>query len=593
MILNGMILIWFVYGLAFFVLGLVILVYPKKGSRFDLARHIWMIAVFGLIHGLNEWLDMFIAIGGPLSVDLMAQARIVTLTGSFFFLVQFGVTVLAKDARTCHPLRLVPWLLTAGWMAVVLLSGSPRRLLVGDIWARYLLCVPGAFLTAWGLASHRHEFRAMRLPSVTRHLAIAATVFLVYGVLAGVFVKGADFFPARVLNYQTFLSLTGLPVQVFRALCAVVAAWSIIRMLDVFRWETQEALRISELRCATIASALPVFLFMVDRDTVVIFIQGKGLEALGLSPERVRGRPIHTAFPGDEGLVEGCRQALAGRELITTASFEGVSFEICYSPLKDQTGAVTHVVGVALDVSTRVQAQRELEEYRRKVERHAREAAVGVLSATMARQVLEPLTVTQLVLERVLTDGGGAQASEAVRSGIGRGLSELSQARETLNRFMEITHPGLTAAEQPVGLYGIAKRTMSVFADIALRRRVTIAIKDMDVVPLMAVSPREVEQIFYHMIQRAIDAADGDTQQKLVIACSVDDGHIELSFCDTCGGARHNAGEGLRDLDGVDGSGLGLAVVKGIIRGHGGQVIVESGSGSTTFRVRLPAGRVY
>ena len=28
-----MIFVWFIYGLAFFVLGLVILVYPKKGQQ--------------------------------------------------------------------------------------------------------------------------------------------------------------------------------------------------------------------------------------------------------------------------------------------------------------------------------------------------------------------------------------------------------------------------------------------------------------------------------------------------------------------------------------------------------------------------------
>ena len=66
-----MIFVWFVYGLAFFVLGLVILVYPKKGSEFRLARHIWMIGVFGIVHGVNEWLDMFRAIGGPFPAEFI------------------------------------------------------------------------------------------------------------------------------------------------------------------------------------------------------------------------------------------------------------------------------------------------------------------------------------------------------------------------------------------------------------------------------------------------------------------------------------------------------------------------------------------
>jgi hypothetical protein len=253
-----MTLVWFGYGLAFFLLGVAVLVYPKKDSQFDLARYIWMIGVFGVVHGLNEWLDMFIDLGGPLSVDLMADARMITLTGSFFFLVQFGVTILSRHAKNRRLLRAIPLSLTAGWLAVFLATEPSRRLLIGDIWARYLLCVPGTFLTAWGLLSQIAGFKALRLRSVTVNLTIAAVTFLVYGVLAGVFVKEASFFPATVLNYATFTSVIGVPVQVFRALCAMVTAWSIVRILDVFRWESQEALRISELRCATIASAMPV-----------------------------------------------------------------------------------------------------------------------------------------------------------------------------------------------------------------------------------------------------------------------------------------------------------------------------------------------
>jgi PAS domain S-box-containing protein len=593
-----MILVWFVYGLAFFLLGVVILVYPKKDSRFDLARYIWMVGAFGIVHGLNEWLDMFIALKGPLPLDLMANARLLTLAGSFFFLVQFGVTVLSRHTRKRHLLRAIPLLLTVGWLAILLASEPSRRLLMGDIWARYLLCVPGTFLTAWGLLSQMSDFKVMRLRSVTGSLAIAAATFLVYGVLAGLFVKKAGFFPATVLNYETFTSLTGLPVQIFRALCAVITAWSIIRILDVFRWESQEALRVSELRCATIASAMPVFLFMTDRDMVITFAQGKGLDALGLRPEQIRGRPVSEAFPHGEGFAEDCRRALAGQEFIATASLNDASFEIYYSALRDATGVVTNVVGVALDISGRMQAQKELDEYRRKLERRAREAAVGMLSATMAQQVDEPLSVTRLVLERVIADLAGLDVPDTIRNGVGRSLSELLKAHETLMRFMEIAHPGATVAEQPVGLYQIAKRTMSVFADIAQRRKLTIAIKDMDIVPLMVVSPREVEQIFYHLIQRATDVADGDTEQRLVVSCAAEEGYIDLSFCDTCAGiqpkqSEHAFDSALGDLEAVSGLGLGLAVVKRIVTGYGGQITLDAGPAGTTFRVRLPVKRIY
>jgi C4-dicarboxylate-specific signal transduction histidine kinase len=163
---------------------------------------------------------------------------------------------------------------------------------------------------------------------------------------------------------------------------------------------------------------------------------------------------------------------------------------------------------------------------------------------------------------------------------------------------MEIAHPE-PAAEQPVGLYQIARRTMSVFADSAQRRKLTIAIKEMDMVPLTAIPPRAVEQVFYHLIQRALDASGGDVEHKLVISCTAGEGHIELSFCDTCGGLgpkepEHALDPALGGLEAVDDLGLGLAVVKRIVAGYGGQITAGTGPGNTTtFKVRLPVKRVY
>jgi signal transduction histidine kinase len=594
-----MILVWFVYGLAFFVLGLVIVVYPRKGSRFDLARDIWFVGAFGIVHGLNEWLDMFIDIGRPLPPGLLAEVQMLTLGGSFFLLLQFGVAVACRNVKRGVALRAISFVPVVVWLGIVVFAGSPRRLLMGDIWARYLLCVPGAFLTAWALLSQVPRFRAKRLSSVTRNLTVAAVTFAVYGVLAGVFVKKASFFPATIVNYDSFVALTGFPVQVFRALCAMLAAWTIIRILDVFRWETQEAVRISELRCATIASAMPVFLFMTDRDTVVTFVQGKGLDVLGLRPEQIQGQPIAEVFPSGAQLAADCRRALSGEAFVTDACMNGATFELYYSALEDPAGVATNAVAVALDITAKILAQGQQDEYRRRMEKTAREAAAGILSATMARQVAEPLSVTELVLERAMADLAPSDIPDAVRNNLRKSLSEISRAHETLQRFMDVAHPGERGAEQPVGLYQIAKRTMSVFADSAQRNRLTIAIKDMDIVPLVGISPREVEQIFYHLIQRAIDAAGGEVESKLVIHCSAADGQIELVFSDTCGAMP--PGQSERPFDPVlvspqetAGAGLGLAVVKQIVTDQGGEITVATeAEGTTVFRVRLPAKRVY
>jgi hypothetical protein len=53
--------IYFVYGLAFFSMGLAILLTSARyrTSELRLAYALWPLALFGIVHGLNEWFEMF------------------------------------------------------------------------------------------------------------------------------------------------------------------------------------------------------------------------------------------------------------------------------------------------------------------------------------------------------------------------------------------------------------------------------------------------------------------------------------------------------------------------------------------------------
>ena len=54
------IIIQFVYGLAFFVLGLAIALQSRHSSHLDLARNLTWLAAFGFVHAFVEWGDLFI-----------------------------------------------------------------------------------------------------------------------------------------------------------------------------------------------------------------------------------------------------------------------------------------------------------------------------------------------------------------------------------------------------------------------------------------------------------------------------------------------------------------------------------------------------
>ncbi|GBE06825.1 hypothetical protein BMS3Abin10_02482 [bacterium BMS3Abin10] len=69
------------------------------------------------------------------------------------------------------------------------------------------------------------------------------TAFLVYGILGGSVVSKGSFFPSNWLNTESFVSTVKIPVQVFRAVCALTAVWAVTGMLRIFSWERGLKLR--------------------------------------------------------------------------------------------------------------------------------------------------------------------------------------------------------------------------------------------------------------------------------------------------------------------------------------------------------------
>lgn len=237
-----MVTIFFIYGLAFFSLGLIVAMYPRNGSAFRLAQNLRYFASFGILHGMNEWVDMFILMQKPEEFLSLQVVRTFLLAASFICLVQFG-TKSVSEAKNSHPaLKVVPAvLLLAAWAVIVM--ESSQRFLAADIWGRYLLGVPGIFLTFYALILQIPELKKTGLLKSIGFLRISAAAFFLYGILAGIIVPEAGFFPASVLNYALFAEHVGIPVQAFRTICAVAIAYSTFKVLGIFDWETKEALR--------------------------------------------------------------------------------------------------------------------------------------------------------------------------------------------------------------------------------------------------------------------------------------------------------------------------------------------------------------
>src|SRR5512135_420383 len=87
-------IIYFIYGLVFFVVGLAISLQSRHSSRLDLARNLTWLAAFGFLHGFNEWGDLFIPLQAeylsPAFVRVLHYIHLFLLAISFACLFEFG-----------------------------------------------------------------------------------------------------------------------------------------------------------------------------------------------------------------------------------------------------------------------------------------------------------------------------------------------------------------------------------------------------------------------------------------------------------------------------------------------------------------------
>ncbi|MBI5652727.1 MAG: hypothetical protein HZC40_20115 [Chloroflexi bacterium] len=291
--------VYLIYGQAFFVLGLAIAFRSRKHSHLALGAHLWLLAIFGIVHGIYEWGAIFIPLQQrnltPDGVNALRVLQLALETISFLTLFQFGVELIAFDARRRRVWRALPMLMLLAWCAtllgIVFDSGNTFREIwtTGDALSRYLLGVPGAMLAALGLWTQARHVQHFDVPRIANYLRGAAFAFAAYAG-ASIIVPRNDFFPATLLNYDAFILAAGFPVAVIRALCGILIAYLIFRAMDIFDVETDRQLKDAARARAIAADRERIGRELHDGIIQSLYAAGLNLEDAGLTIDEDAGR---------------------------------------------------------------------------------------------------------------------------------------------------------------------------------------------------------------------------------------------------------------------------------------------------------------
>lgn len=252
---NNLVLIFFFYGLAFFSMGFAVWLEMGRYSEFHRTRALFFLAAFGMLHGFHEWSEIYsrmLQLAHEDSVVLLVFEifRVALLALSFIMLLLFGLSfVFAEDQSPINGrLTIAKWAaaLVSLWLVTVIVilwlyrpCGSQCVTAV-DVLIRYFLAIPAALFATWAMVLQRRDFTARGMHNPARDMGWAAVALFLYGVVGQIFTKSSFLLPSTVINADLFQQAVGIPVQVFRAVFAVLVALFVIRALRAFEIERQQ-----------------------------------------------------------------------------------------------------------------------------------------------------------------------------------------------------------------------------------------------------------------------------------------------------------------------------------------------------------------
>ena len=352
---------------------------------------------------------------------------------------------------------------------------------------------------------------------------------------------------------------------------------------------------------------------IVIQDGQIKFINRRSLEMLGLSTEAIQQEGDETflnrIYEEDrETVINRYFNRMTGDELPAIYSIrlvrnDGSLLWVDISPVIIQWEGRAATMAFISDISDRIRAEEEKRDLEIQLRQAQKMEAIGTLAGGVAHDFNNLLQVINgyaqlLLLDKQETDRGYKSANAIKDAGtraakLVRQLLLFSRKAETERKPVDLNNEIDLAAK-------ILERTIPKMVDIELSLHN----------PLWAINvdPIQMEQVLLNLGTNASDAMpDGGklimTSENIVLDDEFLQNHMEATP------GRHvlltvtDSGQGM-DPDTLEhifepfyttkeigkGTGLGLASVYGVIKGHGGFVSVQSQPGQgTTFQIYLPA----
>jgi len=217
--------------------------------------------------------------------------------------------------------------------------------------------------------------------------------------------------------------------------------------------------------------------------------------------------------------------------------------------------------------------------------------ALTLLAAGVAHEIGNPLNSLNIhlqLIERAARKGNGANRAELEES-VEVARAEVNRLDSIIAQFLRAIRP-TRPQMRPESVNSIVEEAVRFLAPEIKDRDIVVEQELRSDLPLLELDRDQMKQAFYNVIKNGFEAMKA--RGILRIRTDKDDSHVIVRFTDSGGGmSPENLSHVFEPYftTKASGTGLGLLIVRRIVREHGGELSIESSEGKgLTLTIRLP-----
>ncbi|MBN2852215.1 MAG: PAS domain S-box protein [Clostridia bacterium] len=351
--------------------------------------------------------------------------------------------------------------------------------------------------------------------------------------------------------------------------------------------QLQEKLRSSEQFLKNVMANLDAVVFAFDKNGVFTFSDGKGLSKIGLEPGQVVGQSVFDIYKDFEVITAACQKCLSGEDVMTNdLNVNGVYFSSFYQPVINTKGEIEGAVGLSVDVSERIKAEKIIENTLDELKRSNRE--LEQFAYVASHDLQEPLRMVSSYAQ-LLGERYSGKLDEKADKYIFYAVDGAKRMQGLINDLLSYSR--INTRGRKVEKVNLNHTISQVQYSLSLQIENCHANLIYDTLPVIHADSTQMFQLFQNLIGNAIKFRSNDilqieigyseTQDEWQFFVKDNGIGIDMTYVDQL----FKIFQRLHTRSEYEGSGIGLAICKRIIESHGGKIWVESelGKGSTFY----------